>query len=100
MKKISKENEEKKTNIYIFKERLSSIDDKNIYVWSYQCGNWRFESDYRNKMIDKMNANHEDFEKECYLYSGTLAVASCSICKKIFYKTEDLDKHNKLKIQC
>ena len=47
-----------------------------------------------------MTKNHDDIKKECHAYSETLFVAICCVCKKIFYNTEDLDKHNKLEIQC
>ena len=71
-----------------------------MYNQSYQCDNCNLESENRDKMIEHMTENHDNIEKEFYVHSGTLAVASCCICKKLSHKTEDLDKHNKLQIQC
>ena len=107
MKKISEDNDKlteenqrfNKDNI-IFKKRLSSIEDISMYIRSYQCDNCNFESEDRDKLIEHMTKNHDDIKKEYYVHFGTLAVASCCICKNMLYNTEYLDKHKKLQIQC
>ena len=39
-------------------------------------------------------------KKEFYVQTGCVAGESCCICIKVFYSTEDLEKHTQTKINC
>jgi hypothetical protein len=98
--KLTKENQKFNKDNKVLKEKLSCIEDNSMYIRSYQCDECNFESEDRDTMIEHMTENHDDIGKEFYVHTGTLAFAGCCICKKMFYNTEDLDKHNKFQIQC
>ena len=98
--KLVKENEKLKKDNNIFKERLTSIEAKSMYVESYQCDNCKFDSEDRNTIEKHMTDNHNDIEKECYIESGMIAVEICFICNTVFYSKENLDNHRKLENHC
>ena len=84
----------------IFKKRLSHMNDNNVYIYKYKCCQCSFGSRYMEKIKEHMTADHEEIKKEFYVESGCIAVESCCICKKVFYSTEDLEKHTKIEIHC
>ena len=57
-----------------------------------------FESSCKNEILNQMNINHEEVDKEFYVNEdpnedSELCIAGCAICKKIFYTEEGLIKH-------
>ena len=84
----------------ILKKRLSHMKDNNVYICKYKCCQCNFGSRYMEKIKEHMTADHEEIKKEFYVESGCIAVESCCICKKVFYSTEDLEKHTQMEIHC
>ena len=84
----------------ILKKRLSHMKDNNVYIYKYKCCQCSFGSRYMEKIKEHMTADHEEIKKEFYVESGCIAVESCCICKKVFYSTEDLEKHTQIEIHC
>ena len=71
-----------------------------MYIQSYKCDNYNFESEDMNKTEKHITDIHNEIEKECCVESGMIAVEICYICNTVFYSKEDLDNHTKLEIQC
>ena len=107
MKKIREENDKLRManekiikHNKILKKRLTSIEDKNMWIQSYQCDKCNFKSEERDTIEEHMTNNHSEIEKEYYVESGEIAVEICFICDKVFNSKEDLDNHKQLDIQC
>ena len=107
MKKIREENDKLRManekiikDNKILKKRLTSIEDKNMWIQSYQCDKCNFKSEERDTIEEHMTNNHSEIDKEYYVESGKIAVEICFICDKVFYSKEDLDNHKQLKFQC
>ena len=68
----------------ILKKRLTSIEDKNMWIQSYQCDKCNFKSEERDTIEEHMTNNHSEIEKEYYVESDMIAVEICFICDKVF----------------
>ena len=97
---LRKENKDLNCVNKILKNRLSHMKDSNVYIYKYKCCQCNFGSRYMEKFKEHMTADHEEIKKEFYVESGCIAVESCCICKKVFYSTEDLEKHTQMEIHC
>ena len=81
-----------------FMKKLLEVDDKKKYIRDYQCELCNFESSRKNEILNHMNINHEEVDKEFYVNEdpdedSELCIEECAICKKIFYTQEGLKKH-------
>ena len=58
--KLRMENEKLNKDNKILKKRLTSIEDKNMWIQSNQCDKCNFKSEDRNKIEEHMTNNHSE----------------------------------------
>ena len=62
--KLRRDNEKLNKDNNIFKEQLTSIENKSMHIQRYQCDNCNIKSEGMTKMEKHMIDNHSEIEKE------------------------------------